>query len=229
MILTWHSNSNSFLFLSLSLPQDMSSFDDKLFEVDNDSTSNDSGLLELTTTTTTTPYHTFDNNSLLEASPGRMAMAGSSLKQQEGSTRRQRPTRSKRAAAVAAAATLSRVINETEQLDLGLDTHYPALSDLGVTDNEDTAPRKRQPRVSYSTLTEEERYHRIRELNNVASRVYREKKVKQLGHLQKQEAQETVKNKKLQKKAEALQRLRDEMERYTQNFMRQHMGGAGGM
>lgn len=195
----------------------MSGFDDRLFGLDDNLSTSDGGLLEAS------PYPTFESNSLHEASPGIAARAVSPLNQQEGSTRRQRPTRSKRAAAVAAAATLSRVLKECDSAQPDVDTQYPPLSDLGVTSED--APRKRQPRVSYNTLTEEERYHRIRELNNVASRVYREKKVKQLGNLQQQEAQEILKNKKLKKKAEALQVLRDQMERYTQNFMRQHMNG----
>lgn len=195
----------------------MSGFDERLFGFDDNLSTSDGGLVDAS------PYPTLENNFLQEASPERVARAGSPLNQQEGSTRRQRPTRSKRAAAVAAAATLSRVIKECDSAQPDLDTQYPALSDLGVTDED--GPRKRQPRVSYSTLTEEERYHRIRELNNVASRVYREKKGKLLGQLQQQEAQESLKNKKLRKKAEALQILRNEMERYTQNFMRQHMGG----
>ncbi|KAK3881121.1 hypothetical protein Pcinc_014410 [Petrolisthes cinctipes] len=197
---------------------DVAGFDDNLFGLQDNSSSSESGLL------VTGPYNSLQNNYFPVEDQGRGTRAGSTHGQQEESTRRQRPTRRKRAAAVAAAATLSRVIKESVEPEL--DTQYPALSDLRVTDEEEDAPRKRQPRVSYSTLTEEERYQRIRELNNVASRHYREKKVKHVSQLQQEEVQEGLRNKKLQKKMEGLQRLRDKMELYTQNFMRQHMGGS---
>ncbi|KAK4313873.1 hypothetical protein Pmani_014807 [Petrolisthes manimaculis] len=196
---------------------DVAGFDDNLFGLEDNSSSSESGLL------VTGPYNSLQNNYLPVVDQGRETRARSTLGKQEESPRRQRPTRSKRAAAVAAAATLSRVIHES--IEPELDNQYPTLSDLRVTVEED-APRKRQARVSYSTLTEDERYQRIRELNNVASRHYREKKVKHVGQQQQQEVQESLRNKKLQKKVEGLQRLRDEMERYTQNFMRQHMGGS---
>ncbi|KAG7177040.1 probable serine/threonine-protein kinase samkC [Homarus americanus] len=115
---------------------------------------------------------------------------------------------------------------------------YPPIEDLGVTspaysltdsdpgssgETNGSRPRQRRPRVSYSTLTEEEKYHRIRDLNNEASRHYRKRHQEQVSSMKEQEAQQLEKNKVLQMKAAGLQKLRDQMETYTHSFLRQHM------
>lgn len=87
--------------------------------------------------------------------------------------------------------------------------------------------RKRRPRVSYSTLTEEQKYQRIRDLNNEASRLYRERTREQLTGLQERESKETERNRVLRTKAEGLEKLRDEIKAFTYNFFREHVGNSG--
>lgn len=87
--------------------------------------------------------------------------------------------------------------------------------------------RRRRPRVSYSTLTEEERYQRIRDLNNEASRHYRGRIREQLTSLQQREASERQRNTVLKAKVAGLERLRKEIEEYTHNILREHMGKHG--
>lgn len=88
-------------------------------------------------------------------------------------------------------------------------------------------PRRRRPRVSYSTLTEEERYQRIRDLNNEASRHYRGRIREQLMTLQQRETSERQRNTVLKAKVAGLERLRKEIEEYTHNILREHMGKHG--
>lgn len=131
----------------------------------------------------------------------------------------------------------------TEEHDLGSLHPYPS-HDLGATAEENPwspvsnadgaegsqgahTPRRRRPRVSYSTLTEEERYQRIRDLNNEASRHYRGRIREQLTSLQQREASERQRNTVLKAKVAGLERLRKEIEEYTHNILREHMGKHG--
>ncbi|KAG0712002.1 hypothetical protein GWK47_019387 [Chionoecetes opilio] len=102
---------------------------------------------------------------------------------------------------------------------------YDASGD--VSDEGARVRRKRRPRVSYSTLTEDQKYHRIRDLNNEASRLYRERTRGQLTGLQGQESIEVERNRVLRAKEEGLERLRDEIKAFTFNFFREHVGSNG--
>lgn len=87
--------------------------------------------------------------------------------------------------------------------------------------------RKRRPRISYSNLTEKEKYQRIRDLNNEASRHYRERTREQLMTLQQREVMERQRNTVLKAKVAGLERLRKEIEDYTHTFFREHIGNQG--
>ncbi|XP_064084742.1 uncharacterized protein LOC135200232 [Macrobrachium nipponense] len=121
---------------------------------------------------------------------------------------------------------------------LGYDPQYPDLSELGVPSpassssgysdscGEDTQQKKgrqRRPRISYNTLTEEEKYKRIRDLNNEASRHYRERQRSLLTNLDKQLPGLIEKNQKLKEKAVALEALRDQLKHFSHQFLREHM------
>ncbi|MPC30094.1 hypothetical protein E2C01_023349 [Portunus trituberculatus] len=106
---------------------------------------------------------------------------------------------------------------------------WSPASDVDADDSSDGSrvQRKRRPKVSYSTLTEEQKYNHIRSLNNEASRQYRERIRGQLMILQEKEAEEMKKNKLLRTKAEGLEKLRDEIKMFTYSFFREHMGNTG--
>ncbi|KAK4313879.1 hypothetical protein Pmani_014812 [Petrolisthes manimaculis] len=87
--------------------------------------------------------------------------------------------------------------------------------------------RKRHPRVSHATMTDEESRERNRNLNNEASRYYREQRVQRQVTREDVEAELSLKNQKLKGKADGLQQLRDEMKKYTDAFFREHMGQGG--
>lgn len=87
--------------------------------------------------------------------------------------------------------------------------------------------RKRRPRVSYSTLTEDEKYQRIRDLNNEASRLYRERTKGHFMNLQEKEKKELERNRTLRAKADGLERLRDQIKAYTYSFFSEHVGNTG--
>lgn len=121
---------------------------------------------------------------------------------------------------------------------LGYDPQYPDLSELGVPSpassssgysdscGEDTQQKKgrqRRPRVSYNTLTEEEKYKRIRDLNNEASRHYRERQRSMLTNLESQLPGLIEKNQKLKDKAVALEALRDQLKHFSHQFLQEHM------
>lgn len=83
--------------------------------------------------------------------------------------------------------------------DLGTTVEENPWSPLSTADGADSSEtastqRRRRPRVSYSTLTEEERYQRIRDLNNEASRQYRGRIRGQLTNLQQTENREVQRN-----------------------------------
>ncbi|XP_071551411.1 uncharacterized protein [Panulirus ornatus] len=129
-----------------------------------------------------------------------------------------------------------------EELGVASDSHsqcYPPLeglsppaeelggtSDAGSSTSSDTAtrPRRRRPRVSYRTLTEEEKYQRIRDLNNEASRHYRERHRNQLSQMEEEERVLRERNAELQARVANLEQLRDKMKQFSHNFLRQHMG-----
>ncbi|KAK3881122.1 hypothetical protein Pcinc_014411 [Petrolisthes cinctipes] len=142
---------------------------------------------------------------------------------------RPRRTTTRTAASVAAAA-MAQALHDSQDSDSDIQQYHHSLwtgPTLGVTVG-DSSGRPRQPRMSHATLTEEESKERNRTLNNLASRHYREKKVKQLTKQQKREVELCLLNQKLQRKAEGLQQLKDEMETFQTIFFREHMGGGGG-
>ncbi|KAK4313874.1 hypothetical protein Pmani_014808 [Petrolisthes manimaculis] len=144
---------------------------------------------------------------------------------------RPRPRRtSTRTAASVAAAGMAQALHDSQDSDSDIQQYHHSLwtgPTLGVSVG-DSSVRPRQPRMSHAKLTEEESKERNRTLNNLASRHYREKKVKQLTKKQKKEVELCLQNQKLQRKAEGLQQLRDEMETFTTTYLREHMGGGGG-
>ena len=87
--------------------------------------------------------------------------------------------------------------------------------------------RKRRPKVSYSTLTEDQKYQRIRDLNNEASRLYRERMREQMMSSQEKETKEIERNRMLRTKAEGLEKLRDEIKVFTYDFFREHVNNSG--
>lgn len=115
--------------------------------------------------------------------------------------------------------------------DLGSSLEEISWSPVSNTDGADgteaSTRRRRRPRVSYSSLTEDEKYQRIRDLNNEASRHYRGRIREHLTSLQEKEVRESERNRVLQTKAEGLERLRDEIKEYTYNFFREHVGHHG--
>ncbi|XP_068226014.1 probable basic-leucine zipper transcription factor Q [Palaemon carinicauda] len=119
----------------------------------------------------------------------------------------------------------------------GYEPQYPDLSELGVPSpamssssgysdscGEETQKkgRQRRPRVSYSTLTEEEKYKRIRDLNNEASRHYRERQKNLLTTWEQQLPGLTEENEKLKKKYESLKAYRDKIERFTHQLLQEY-------
>lgn len=108
-------------------------------------------------------------------------------------------------------------------------SEWSPASDADADDSSDGSRvlRKRRPKVSYSTMTEEQKYNHIRSLNNEASRQYRERIRGQLMTLQEKEAEEMKRNKLLRTKAEGLEKLRDEIKMFTYSFFREHMGNTG--
>lgn len=106
---------------------------------------------------------------------------------------------------------------------------WSPASDADADDSNDSSrvQRKRRPKVSYSTMTEEQKYNHIRSLNNEASRLYRERIRGQLMTLQEKEAEEMKRNRLLRTKEEGLEKLRDEIKTFTYNFFREHMGNTG--
>ncbi|KAK3881124.1 hypothetical protein Pcinc_014413 [Petrolisthes cinctipes] len=86
------------------------------------------------------------------------------------------------------------------------------------------APRKRQPKVSHASLTEEQRSQRIKGINRVSAQTYREKEKNELLRLEQREDCLNIQKQKLQRKAEGLQQLRDKMEMFTHTFFTEHMG-----
>lgn len=101
----------------------------------------------------------------------------------------------------------------------------PGVSGVSANNSNfgDTAagkPRQRRSRVSYSTMTEK-KYHRIRDLNNEASRLYRERHRSNTAKMAEQEKILTERNKVLRQKAAKLQDLRDQMETFCHNFLSQ--------
>ncbi|XP_071551415.1 uncharacterized protein [Panulirus ornatus] len=122
-----------------------------------------------------------------------------------------------------------------EELGMASDAHLrldQPLKELGVASdnvsstqcNPTAKPRRRRPRVSYSTLTEEERYQRIRDLNNEASKLYRERHRNHLSQMEEEEQVLHKRNTALRAKVANLQQLRDNMMQFSQNFLRQHLG-----
>ncbi|XP_063606897.1 uncharacterized protein LOC134781618 [Penaeus indicus] len=101
--------------------------------------------------------------------------------------------------------------------ELGVQAHSP-YSDAGSSTDEGSRPRQRRARVSYDTLTEEQKYQRIRELNNEASRLYRQRHRQSLGKLEKQQQTEEERNHVLRAKMESLEKLRDTMQSYVNNI-----------
>lgn len=102
---------------------------------------------------------------------------------------------------------------------------YPFSSPNGASGSEmANTPRRRRPRVSYSTLTEDERYQRIRDLNNEASRQYRGRMRDHVTSLQEREGKEKERNRVLNIKVAGLEKLRDEIKKYTNDFIRNNMG-----
>ncbi|KAK3881127.1 hypothetical protein Pcinc_014416 [Petrolisthes cinctipes] len=114
-----------------------------------------------------------------------------------------------------------------------LENHqHPCLANLSqeVKSNKmlvEGTKRKRHPRVSHATMTDEESRERNRILNNEASRYYREQRVQRQVTQEDVMAELTLKNQKLKGKVDGLQQLRDEMEKYTHAFFREHMGQGG--
>lgn len=104
--------------------------------------------------------------------------------------------------------------------DLGVQAHSP-YSDAGSSTDEGSRPRQRRPRVSYDTLTEEQKYQRIRELNNEASRLYRQRHRQSLSKLEKDQHVQEERNRALRAKVEGLEKLRDEIQTYVNNVFRQ--------
>lgn len=104
--------------------------------------------------------------------------------------------------------------------DLGVQAHSP-YSDAGSSTDEGSRPRQRRPRVSYDTLTEEQKYQRIRELNNEASRLYRQRHRQSLSKLEKDQHVQEERNRALRAKVEGLEKLRDEIQTYFNNVFRQ--------
>ncbi|KAK8377562.1 hypothetical protein O3P69_013896 [Scylla paramamosain] len=105
---------------------------------------------------------------------------------------------------------------------------WSPASDADANDSDGSrVQRKRRPKVSYNTMTEEQKYNHIRSLNNEASRQYRERIRGQLTVLQEKEVEEMKKNRLLRTKAEGLEKLRDEIKTFTYCFFREHMGNTG--
>lgn len=104
--------------------------------------------------------------------------------------------------------------------ELGVQVHSP-YSDAGSSTDEGSRPRQRRPRVSYDTLTEEQKYQRIRELNNEASRLYRQRHRQSLSKLEKEQQAQEERNRVLRAKMEGLEKLRDEVQTYVNNVFKQ--------
>lgn len=117
-----------------------------------------------------------------------------------------------------------------------MNLYYPQPEDLGVpsptssnysdttsSNDDNQRPRQRRPRVSYSTLTEEEKYKRIRDLNNEASRNYRQRQRSTYSELEGQMPHLLEENKRLKEKAAGLEKLRDELKHFTNGYLTQHM------
>nr|XP_053631827.1 uncharacterized protein LOC128688144 [Cherax quadricarinatus] len=111
---------------------------------------------------------------------------------------------------------------------------YPPPEELGVASpaysqsdsasgDEGSKPRQRRARVQYNTLTEEEKYQRIRDLNNEASRQYRIRNRQQLSKLQQQLEKLQERNQVLQHKHTGLEQLRNQIRDYTNGILRKHM------
>jgi len=88
---------------------------------------------------------------------------------------------------------------------------------MGDMDSENQASTSRTvttraPRVSMGSMTEKEKYHRIRELNNIASRKSREKKKGKIRDLVFEEKVELARKEELTKKYENLKKQRDLMQ-----------------
>lgn len=73
-------------------------------------------------------------------------------------------------------------------------------------------PRKRRPRISYESLTVDEKYVHIRDINNEASRTYRRKYRQTVTKLQAEEKDLLEKNRALRVKEKALQDLKKHMQ-----------------
>ncbi|XP_047478512.1 uncharacterized protein LOC125031670 [Penaeus chinensis] len=113
------------------------------------------------------------------------------------------------------------VVYEQPSLDeLGVQAHSP-YSDDGSSTDEGSRPRQRRPRVSYDTLTEEQKYQRIRELNNEASRLYRQRHRQSLGKLEKEERAQEERNRVLRAKMEGLEKLKDAVQLYVNNVFKE--------
>nr|XP_045620978.1 uncharacterized protein LOC123772089 [Procambarus clarkii] len=164
-----------------------------------------------------------------------MSSAAASRPLQQDTRRRRKPKRSPKETTIDEPQTSSSSLMPSNPL------FYPLPEDLGVTNpvsplgesdtgssSSEAGPRHRQrrPRVAYSTLTEEEKYKRIRDQNNVSSRLYRERHRHQLTNLQQDEQKLKERNQKLRAKVAGLEQLRDQMKEYTHTFLQQHMGAA---
>ncbi|XP_042867369.1 uncharacterized protein LOC122250110 [Penaeus japonicus] len=112
------------------------------------------------------------------------------------------------------------VLEQPSLEELGVQSYSP-LSDAGSSTDEGSRPRQRRPRVSYDTLTEEQKYQRIRELNNEASRLYRQRHRHSLSKLESEQRVQEERNRVLRAKMEGLEKLRDEVQTYVNNVFRQ--------
>lgn len=101
---------------------------------------------------------------------------------------------------------------------LSLRTHSRSSDDPGRAGPssergaEAVRPRKRRPRISYDTMTEDEKYVHIRDINNVASRTYRHRHRQTVTKLQSEEKALLEKNRALRAKEKALQELKNHMQ-----------------
>ena len=100
-------------------------------------------------------------------------------------------------------------VTKDERVQVNTDVKLVTSTSYTVTTSTSTVPKA--PRISITNMTEKEKYHRIKELNNIASKKSREKKKGKIRELEWEEKFELVRREELKKKYEELKKKRDLM------------------